>query len=183
VETMSERNDAATPEVERSHVKLVDGDPPMLRLEINLYSWERGVRPSRASRCRRRPTCRSTWRRWSATAMSGLSDGIRVVAPLGRHFETSRLFGFGTGKTTSWYLSSGDLALAHLDRQIDVAVPVDDPAHRARLEAMVDALLRLPAWEMDAGGSWHRGGPGAEGALRELAASAGTLGGTGVSLR
>jgi hypothetical protein len=27
---------------ERSHVKVVDGDPPMLRLEINLYSWERG---------------------------------------------------------------------------------------------------------------------------------------------
>ncbi len=30
------------PETERSHVKLVAGDPPMLRLEINLYSWERG---------------------------------------------------------------------------------------------------------------------------------------------
>ena len=29
-------------EPERSHVKLVAGDPPMLRLEINLYSWERG---------------------------------------------------------------------------------------------------------------------------------------------
>lgn len=27
---------------ERSHVKVVAGDPPMLRLEINLYSWERG---------------------------------------------------------------------------------------------------------------------------------------------
>ena len=27
---------------ERSHVRLVAGDPPMLRLEINLYSWERG---------------------------------------------------------------------------------------------------------------------------------------------
>ena len=26
----------------RSHVRLVSGDPPMLRLEINLYSWERG---------------------------------------------------------------------------------------------------------------------------------------------
>ena len=26
----------------RSHVKLLAGDPPMLRLEINLYSWERG---------------------------------------------------------------------------------------------------------------------------------------------
>jgi hypothetical protein len=29
-------------EAERSHVRLVAGDPPMLRLEINLYSWERG---------------------------------------------------------------------------------------------------------------------------------------------
>lgn len=32
----------ATVESERSHVRLVAGDPPMLRLEINLYSWERG---------------------------------------------------------------------------------------------------------------------------------------------
>ncbi len=31
-----------SPDPERSHVKLVAGDPPMLRLEINLYSWERG---------------------------------------------------------------------------------------------------------------------------------------------
>lgn len=30
------------PEPERTHVRLVAGDPPMLRLEINLYSWERG---------------------------------------------------------------------------------------------------------------------------------------------
>lgn len=29
-------------QAERSHVRLVSGDPPMLRLEINLYSWERG---------------------------------------------------------------------------------------------------------------------------------------------
>ena len=27
---------------ERSHMTLVAGDPPMFRLEINLYSWERG---------------------------------------------------------------------------------------------------------------------------------------------
>lgn len=30
------------PEAERSHVTLLAGEPPMLRLEINLYSWERG---------------------------------------------------------------------------------------------------------------------------------------------
>jgi polyphosphate kinase len=112
----------------------------------------------------------------------GLSDGIRVVAPLGRHFETSRLFGFGAGGTSAWYLSSGDLALAHLDRQVDVAVPVDNPVHRARLEATVDVLVRCPAWEMDADGTWYRRGPGAEDGLRRLAASAATFGETGVSL-
>jgi len=54
VKTMPKRNGDAgdteivleapptTPEPERSHVRLVAGDPPMLRLEINLYSWERG---------------------------------------------------------------------------------------------------------------------------------------------
>jgi polyphosphate kinase len=113
----------------------------------------------------------------------GLSDGIRVVAPLGRHFETSRLFVFGAGEASSWYLSSGDLALAHLDRQVDVAVPVEDPAHRARLEATLDILLGLPAWEMDADGTWHRRGPGAEDALRQLAASAAPASNGRVSLR
>ncbi|HEV7535036.1 MAG TPA: RNA degradosome polyphosphate kinase, partial [Acidimicrobiia bacterium] len=98
----------------------------------------------------------------------GLSDRIRVVAPVGRHFESSRVFAFGAPDSSSVFLSSGDFALAHLDRQIDVAVPVEDPAHRARLEATLDILLRLPAWEMDADGSWHRRGPGAEDALRRL---------------
>src|SRR4051794_28014769 len=54
VKTMPDRNGEAgdtdvvlgsaprPPDGERSHVRLVAGDPPMLRLEINLYSWERG---------------------------------------------------------------------------------------------------------------------------------------------
>jgi polyphosphate kinase len=104
----------------------------------------------------------------------GLSEGIRVVAPVGRHFETSRLFAFGSGEASSWFLSSGDLSLASLDRQIDVAVPVTDAAHRARLEATLATLLRCPAWEMDGDGQWHRQGPGAEKALHRLALPART---------
>jgi hypothetical protein len=54
VKTMPKRNGEAgdpgvvleaprpSPDPERSHVRLLAGDPPMLRLEINLYSWERG---------------------------------------------------------------------------------------------------------------------------------------------
>jgi polyphosphate kinase len=112
----------------------------------------------------------------------GLSEGIRVVATVGRHFETSRLFVFGSGESSSVFLSSGDLGLAG-DRQVDVAAPVDDPVNRARLQATLDALLRFPAWEMDPDGVWHRQGPGAEDALRQLAASAGIRRGGRVSLR
>jgi len=115
--------------------------------------------------------------------MPGLSEGIRVVATPGRHFETSRLFLFGSGESSSVFLASGDLALANVHRQVDVAAPVDDPVHRARLQATVDALVRFPAWEMDADGAWHRQDGGAEDALRQLAASARMPGGGGASLR
>jgi polyphosphate kinase len=115
--------------------------------------------------------------------LAGLSEGIRVVATVGRHFETSRLFVFGSGESSSVFLASGDLALANLDRQVDVAAPVDDPVHRARLQATLDALVRFPAWEMDADGAWHRQSRGAEDALRQLAASARMPGGGGSSLR
>jgi polyphosphate kinase len=113
----------------------------------------------------------------------GLSDGIRVVAPVGRHFETSRLFVFGAGESASIFLSSGDLVVAHLDRQVDVAAPVDDPGHRSRLQATLDLLLERPAWEMDGDGGWHHRGPGAEDGLRRLAASAGVPADGGASLR
>jgi polyphosphate kinase len=111
--------------------------------------------------------------------LAGLSEGIRVVATVGRHFETSRLFVFGSGESSSVFLASGDLALANLDRQVDVAAPVDDPVHRARLQATLDALVWFPAWEMDGDGAWHRQSRGAEDALRKLAGSARVPGGRG----
>jgi polyphosphate kinase len=114
--------------------------------------------------------------------LPGLSDGIRVLATVGRHFETSRVFAFGSGEASSVFISSGDLGLA-LDRQVDVAAPVDDPGHRARLQATLDALVRFPAWEMDADGVWHRHGRGAEDVLRQLAVSGGINRGERVSLR
>jgi polyphosphate kinase len=112
----------------------------------------------------------------------GLSDGIRVVATAGRHFETSRMFAFGPHGTSDWFLCSGDVAPGGFDRQIDVAVAVVD-GHRARLEATWDAFMRLPASEMDADGVWHRRGPGAEDELRRLASPAGTARVGGASLR
>jgi polyphosphate kinase len=114
----------------------------------------------------------------------GLSEGIRVVATPGRHFESSRLFAFGAGESSAVFLSSGDLGLA-LNRQVDVAAPIDDLATRNRLQSTVDALVQFAAWEMDADGGWHRKGPGADDVLRTLCARAanGTPGRSGGSLR
>jgi polyphosphate kinase len=120
------------------------------------------------------PVVRSLIRRAGAcalrTGVTGLSENIRVVAPIGRRPEGSRLFAFGHGADRSWYLSSGDLAVRHLDRQVDVAVPGESPSLQSRLHTTLQILLALPAWELRPDGVWERGAAGAEAALRRLAA-------------
>jgi polyphosphate kinase len=107
--------------------------------------------------------------------VDGLSDNIRVVAPIGRRPEGSRLFAFGDGEHRSWYLSSGDLAVRHLDGQVDVALPVESSVPQARLETTLRILLALPAWELRPDGVWERGAAGAEEALRRLATDPATF--------
>jgi polyphosphate kinase len=88
--------------------------------------------------------------------VTGLSSTIRVVAPAGWYRESSKIFSFGTGDKTAMYLSSADLAVRNLDRQVDVAVPITDPVLRRRLEATLDAHLQLPGWELGPDGTWRR---------------------------
>ncbi|MDQ3944849.1 MAG: RNA degradosome polyphosphate kinase [Actinomycetota bacterium] len=88
--------------------------------------------------------------------VTGLSSTIRVVAPTGWYRESSKVFSFGTGDGMSLYLSSADLAVRNLDRQVDVAVPVSDPTIRRRLEATLDVHLELPGWELGPDGAWRR---------------------------
>ncbi|HEY3240561.1 MAG TPA: polyphosphate kinase [Acidimicrobiia bacterium] len=88
--------------------------------------------------------------------VTGLSPTIRVVAPAGWYRESSKIFSFGTGDGAAVYLSSADLAVRNLDRQVDVAVPITDPTIRRRLEATLDAHLELPGWELGPDGAWRR---------------------------
>jgi polyphosphate kinase len=88
--------------------------------------------------------------------VAGLSSTIRVVAPAGWYRESSKVFSFGTGDGAAVYLSSADLAVRNLDRQVDVAVPITDPMIRRRLQATLDAHLELPGWELGPDGAWRR---------------------------
>ena len=86
----------------------------------------------------------------------GLSENIRVRSIVGRYLEHSRMFAFGA--LDEVIIGSADMMPRNLDRRIEVAIPVRDPALKARLR---DALaLNLAddtnAWELDGNGCWHR---------------------------
>jgi polyphosphate kinase len=88
----------------------------------------------------------------------GLSEHIRVRSIVGRYLEHSRIFAFGTGERSRYYIGSADLMPRNLDRRVEAAVPVTDPELLARLQEILDVNLAddTLAWELRADGSWTK---------------------------
>jgi polyphosphate kinase len=89
----------------------------------------------------------------------GLSESIRVRSIVGRFLEHSRIFRFGTAdRGFEHYISSADLMPRNLDRRVEVAMPVNDPRLRARLDQILEMELAddVLAWELDRDSVWHR---------------------------
>jgi polyphosphate kinase len=63
----------------------------------------------------------------------GVSDRIRVRSIVDRFLEHSRVFAFGLGDRLEVLLSSADWMPRNFQRRIEVMVPVEDKAIRARL--------------------------------------------------
>ena len=97
----------------------------------------------------------------------GLSDNIRVLSILGRFLEHSRIFHFanaddGDGTREEWYLGSADWMYRNLTHRVEAITPVTDPASRATLRDIFDAMLadRNHAWTLRPDGTWPRREPG-----------------------
>ncbi len=90
----------------------------------------------------------------------GLSEQIRVVSVLGRFLEHARIYHFANGGAPEYFVGSADWRPRNLRRRVEVITPVDDPAARARLDAILDGELADPdAWGLESDGSYTRAGP------------------------
>jgi polyphosphate kinase len=92
----------------------------------------------------------------------GLSDRITVRSVLGPFLEHSRVLSFQAGDRVATWIGSADLMPRNLDRRVEVLAPVEDAAPRARIAAVLDALLADTrfAWALGGDGAWSRVSPG-----------------------
>lgn len=71
----------------------------------------------------------------------GETENIRVVSVVGRLLEHSRIYVFGTGDDRLIYLSSADLMTRNLDKRVEIAWPVTDPALREKVVGYFRTML------------------------------------------
>jgi len=89
--------------------------------------------------------------------VAGLSENIRIVSILGRYLEHGRIFRFANGGEPEYYIGSADWRTRNLRNRVEVAAPVRDPAHRARLDEILHEQLESPAaWELGSDGTYYQ---------------------------
>ena len=90
--------------------------------------------------------------------IEGVSEHIRVRSVIGEFLEHSRIWMFGNGGRSEWYIGSADLMERNLDRRVEVVTPVEDGEAQARLARIVDVMLAddRRSWQLGADGNWRR---------------------------
>jgi polyphosphate kinase len=94
--------------------------------------------------------------------LPGLSDNIGVVSIVGRFLEHARIYYFRNGGAEEFFIGSADLMTRNLESRVEVVTPVEDPALREELRAILDSQLndRRNAWDMQPDGSYVQRQPG-----------------------
>lgn len=72
----------------------------------------------------------------------GVSERIKVVSVIDRYLEHARIFYFHHGGEGKMFISSADWMQRNMDRRVELLVPVDNPACKAKLEEILDACFR-----------------------------------------
>ena len=88
----------------------------------------------------------------------GVSDNIEVRAIIDRYLEHGRIFQFANAGRDEVYISSADWMPRNFHRRVEVMIPIEDPAIRARL---IDILAvqwsdNVKAWVLEPNGAYVR---------------------------
>jgi polyphosphate kinase len=87
-----------------------------------------------------------------------LSENISVVSILDRYLEHARILRFHHGGDDLVFISSADWMPRNIDRRIELLVPIEDPASKARLISALETYLddNIKARELQENGVWKR---------------------------
>ncbi len=88
----------------------------------------------------------------------GVSDNIEVRALVDRFLEHGRVFTFANGGKQEVFIASADWMPRNFHRRVEVMVPIEDPAIRARLVEILEVQLtdNVKAWRLTKDGSYER---------------------------
>jgi polyphosphate kinase len=70
--------------------------------------------------------------------VEGLTENITVRSIIDRYLEHARVYIFGNGGEEKMYVASADWMTRNLDRRVEVAFPIYDPAIKAELRHLID---------------------------------------------
>ncbi len=88
--------------------------------------------------------------------LKGVSENIKVISIVDRFLEHARIFCFGNGGRSEYYLSSADWMTRNLDKRLEILFPVEGQWQQTRLKAMLDIYFKdkQTAWKLNSDGTW-----------------------------
>jgi polyphosphate kinase len=88
----------------------------------------------------------------------GVSETIEVRALVDRFLEHGRVFHFSNGGKDEVYIASADWMPRNFHRRVEVLIPIEDPAVKARLLDILALTLsdNVKSWLLKADGSYSR---------------------------
>jgi polyphosphate kinase len=73
--------------------------------------------------------------------LAGISEHIRVVSVIDRYLEHARIFYFDNNGKPEYLLASADWMPRNFDRRVEIAFPVLDEQHQAKLKNILEVQL------------------------------------------
>ncbi|HTN69667.1 MAG TPA: polyphosphate kinase 1 [Methylomirabilota bacterium] len=87
--------------------------------------------------------------------LPGISERVRVVSIIDRYLEHARIFYFHNGGEPTYWLASADWMQRNFDRRVEIAFPVLDARHQAKLKDILEIQLNdtIKGWQIQPDGT------------------------------